>query len=182
MFSSSNETDAPKTCELLLLPLSVSPCRPFAGTLHSQNIARLWQHGRAERNGLSSRYSETRFPPLIRPDSKHSDVLKREKHKLQKRHQPHTNQPQHRIRLSSSPFLRPPSPHHLLLAGPTPSRSQRREPKTAPAAPSCPSTTVTVLAFAGFFQCAGARGLLSPPSVKRAANGRVTDSGFKKKL
>jgi hypothetical protein len=30
------------------------------------------------------------------------------------------------------------------------------------------------------FQCAAAHGWLPPPSVKRAANGRVTDSGFKK--
>src|SRR6202789_1971900 len=29
-------------------------------------------------------------------------------------------------------------------------------------------------------ECAGARGLLPPPPLKRAANGRVTDSGFKK--
>jgi hypothetical protein len=50
-----------------------------------------------------------------------------------------------------TPAITPPSPRHLLLAGPTPSRDQRREPKTAPAAPSCPSATVTVLAFAGFF-------------------------------
>jgi len=31
-------------------------------------------------------------------------------------------------------------------------------------------------------ECAPARGALSPQAVKRAANGRVTDSGFKKKL
>jgi hypothetical protein len=34
--------------------------------------------------------------------------------------------------------------------------------------------------FRQFFECALARGLLSPQSVKRAANGRVTDSDFKK--
>lgn len=38
-----------------------------SGALHSQNIARLWLHGRARRNGLSSRYSETLSPPLARP-------------------------------------------------------------------------------------------------------------------
>jgi len=32
------------------------------------------------------------------------------------------------------------------------------------------------------FECAPAHGSLSPRSVKRAAYGRVTDSGFKKKL
>jgi hypothetical protein len=43
-----------------------------------------------------------------------------------------------------------------------------------------PSATVTVLAFADS-SMRSARGLLSPPAVKRAANGRVTDSGSKKK-
>jgi hypothetical protein len=36
--------------------------------------------------------------------------------------------------------------------------------------------------FRWVLQCAFARGSLSPQTVKRAANGRVTDSGVKKKL
>jgi hypothetical protein len=45
----------------------------------------------------------------------------------------------------------------------------------------CPFATVTVLAFAGSSMRL-AHGSLSAPTVKRAAYGRVTDSGFKKKL
>jgi hypothetical protein len=60
--------NAPKTCELLLVPRSrTHPDTLSPGTLHSQNIARLWLHGRARRNGLSSRYSETPFPSLVPP-------------------------------------------------------------------------------------------------------------------
>jgi hypothetical protein len=44
---------------------------PFRrGRFHSQTIARPWLHGRAGRNVLSSRYSETRFPFADPPSSK----------------------------------------------------------------------------------------------------------------
>jgi hypothetical protein len=56
----------------LLVPRSQShPDTLSPGTLHSQNIARLWLHGRAGRKGLSSKYSETPFPSPIRPDFNH---------------------------------------------------------------------------------------------------------------
>jgi hypothetical protein len=53
--------------------------------------------------------------------------------------------------------------------------------KTAPASPFCPFATVTVLAFADSRMRFRAR-LAVSRQVQRAANGRVTDSGFKKKL
>ena len=53
--------------------------------------------------------------------------------------------------------------------------------KTAPASPFCLFPTVTVFAFAEF-SMHFAHGFAVSHEVKRAANGRVTDSGFKKKL
>ena len=58
---------APKTCEFCSCRYPVSPRHPFDGTLHSQNIARLWLGRAGEEKRLSSRYSETRFPPLDPP-------------------------------------------------------------------------------------------------------------------
>src|ERR1035441_4335067 len=52
--------------------------------------------------------------------------------------------------------------------------------KTAPASPFRPFATVTGLAFAGV-SMHFAHGIAVSHQVKRAANGRVTDSGFKKK-
>src|ERR1039457_3773392 len=51
----------------------------------------------------------------------------------------------------SSPILRPPSPHRLLLTGPTPSPDLGARSKTAPASPLCLFATVTLFAFARFF-------------------------------
>ena len=62
----------------------------------------------------------------------------------------------------SSPFLRPPSPHQLLLTGPTPSRDFGARSKIAPASPSRPSATVTLLAFADLFHALCARLVVSP--------------------
>jgi hypothetical protein len=81
----------------------------------------------------------------------------------------------------SSPFLRPPSPNRLLLAGPTPSRQMERDQKPRQRRHLPHFATVTVLAFAESSFRIRDR-LAVSPFVKRAANGRVTDSGFKKKL
>ena len=48
--------------------------------------------------------------------------------------------------------------------------------------PACPPPLLSRFSLSLIPGCAPAHGWLSPPSVKRAANGRVTVSGFKKKL
>ena len=53
--------------------------------------------------------------------------------------------------------------------------------KTAPASPFCPFATVTVFCFRWVVKCTSRAASLSPNVAKRAAYGRVTDSGFKKK-
>jgi hypothetical protein len=59
--------------------------------------------------------------------------------------------------------------------------SWKRDQKSRQRLPIPPFTSVTLLAFAGCLMHF-AHGLLSAPTVKRAAYGRVTDSGSKKKL
>jgi hypothetical protein len=75
----------------------------------------------------------------------------------------------------SSPFLRPPSPHRLLLTGPTPSRNLGARSKTAPASPISLFAAVTVLAFAGLLNALRARLAVSPnceASSKRQGDGQ----------
>src|SRR5262249_42151672 len=77
--------------------------------------------------------------------------------------------------LSLFAFFCPPSPCRSLLAGPTSSRDQGREPKTAPVAPSRPSATVTVFAFARFSNALARAGCclpISEASSKRQGDGQ----------
>jgi hypothetical protein len=80
------------------------------------------------------------------------------------------------------PFLRPPFTQPFAARWSDTKPRVRSEIKNrASAAPFPPFASVTVLAFTGS-SLHSAHGSLSPPIVKRAAYGRVTDSGFKKKL
>jgi hypothetical protein len=75
----------------------------------------------------------------------------------------------------SAPFLRPPSPHRLLLAGPTPSRQWKRELKPRQRRHFSHFATVTVLAFAGSLNALRARLAVSPnceASSKRQGDGQ----------
>jgi hypothetical protein len=72
-------------------------------------------------------------------------------------------------------FFTPPSPHHLLLTRPTPSRQSGARAKIAPASPSFPSAAVTLSAFAEFTNALSrtARCLpISEASSKRQGDGQ----------
>ena len=63
--------DRPKTCALLtaLRVSRLAPFTPFGGNPSLRKTSQdFGRSGRARRTGLSSRYSETRFTSLIRPD------------------------------------------------------------------------------------------------------------------
>jgi hypothetical protein len=80
----------------------------------------------------------------------------------------------------SSPLLRLPSPPTVCCSLVRHQTGILERDKNAPASPSETSASVTLLAFAEFLTALCAR-LVVSPIVKRAAYGRVTDSGFKKK-
>ena len=75
----------------------------------------------------------------------------------------------------SSPFLRPPSPHHLLLAGPTTSRQWKRDQKPRQRRHFPRFATVTILAFTDLLNALRARPAVSPlceASSKRQGDGQ----------
>ena len=86
------------------------------------------------------------------------------------------------LRLFVFAFFTPALTGRLLVTGPTPGRESGARSKTAPAAPPLPFRRCHGFCFRWVFMALRAAGPLSPQLVKRAANSRVTDSGFKKKL
>jgi len=76
-----------------------------------------------------------------------------------------------------TPAITPPFAARSSDTAPTMEAGSENRASVAPP----PSRRCHDFRFPPGIECAHARGALSPAPVKRAANGRVTDSGFKKK-